>query len=88
MTLSLSHRLVWTAANDDFNPFNTMGMIVYFKTCVPMDLETHNLPIIMLKGEDWDPVNVGLGNGQSRIKWKCKQFGLWKLECQNGRWQQ
>jgi hypothetical protein len=26
----------------------------------------HNLPIIMLTGEDWDPVNVGFGNGRSR----------------------
>jgi hypothetical protein len=31
-----------------------------------MDWETHNLPIIMLLSEDYDPVNVGLGNGQSR----------------------
>jgi hypothetical protein len=49
--------------NDDFIPFNTTGVIVYFKTCVPTDWETHNLPISMLTGEDWDPVNVGLGNG-------------------------
>jgi hypothetical protein len=26
----------------------------------------HNLPIIMLTGEDWDPINVGFGNGRSR----------------------
>jgi hypothetical protein len=58
--------------SDDFIPFNTTGMIVYFETCVPTDGETCNLPIIMLTGEDWDPVNVGLGNGQSRDKWKCK----------------
>jgi hypothetical protein len=31
-----------------------------------MDWETHNLPIIMLTGEDWDPVNVGFGNGRSK----------------------
>jgi hypothetical protein len=30
-----------------------------------MDWETRNLPIIMLTGEDWDPVNVGFGNGHS-----------------------
>jgi hypothetical protein len=52
--------------NDDFIPFNTMGTIVYFESHVPMDWETHNLPIIMLTGEDWDPVNVGFGNGYSR----------------------
>jgi hypothetical protein len=52
MTLSLSHHLVLTAVSDDFIPFNTTGMTVYFKTCVPMDWETHNLPIIVLKGED------------------------------------
>jgi hypothetical protein len=39
---------------------------VYFETHVPADWETHNLPIIMLTGEDWDLVNVGLDNGQSR----------------------
>jgi hypothetical protein len=52
--------------NDDFIPFNTMGTIVYFESRVPMDWEMHNLPIIMLTGEDWDPVNVGFGNGHSR----------------------
>jgi hypothetical protein len=31
-----------------------------------MDWEMRNLPIIMLTGEDWDPVNVGFGNGCSR----------------------
>jgi hypothetical protein len=31
-----------------------------------MDWPSHNLPIIMLTGEDWDLVNVGLGNGCSR----------------------
>ncbi len=49
--------------NDDFIPFNTMGTIVYFETHVLTDWETSNLPIIMLTGEDWDLVNVGLGNG-------------------------
>jgi hypothetical protein len=52
--------------NDDFISFNTTGTIVYFETHVPADWETHNLPIIMLTGEDWDLVNVGLDNGQSR----------------------
>ncbi len=45
--------------NHDFIPFNTMGTIVYFESCVPTDWKTHNLPIIMLTGEDWDPVNIG-----------------------------
>jgi hypothetical protein len=40
----------------DFIPFNTMGTIVYFETHLLTDWETHNLPIIMLTGEDWDPV--------------------------------
>jgi hypothetical protein len=52
--------------NDDFIPFNTMGTIVYFESRVPTDWEMHNLPIIMLTGEDWDPVNIGFGNGCSR----------------------
>jgi hypothetical protein len=52
--------------NEAFIPFNTTGTIVYFETRVPMDWETRNLPIIMLTGEEWDPVNVGLGTGQSR----------------------
>jgi hypothetical protein len=42
--------------NDDFIPFNTMGTIVYFNTHELTDWGTHNLPIIMLTGEDWDPV--------------------------------
>jgi hypothetical protein len=52
--------------NDDFIPFNTTGTIVYFKSHMPTDWETCNLPIIMLTGKDWDPVNIGLGNGCSR----------------------
>jgi hypothetical protein len=52
--------------NHDFIPFNTMGTIVYFESRVLMDWETCNLPIIMLTGKDWDPVNVGFGNGCSR----------------------
>jgi hypothetical protein len=39
---------------------------VYFESRVPTDWEMHNLPIIMLTDEDWDPVNVGFGNGHSR----------------------
>jgi hypothetical protein len=31
-----------------------------------MDWEMRNLPIIMLTGEDWDPINVGFGNGRNR----------------------
>ena len=49
--------------NKAFIPFNTMGTIVYFETCVPIDWEMRNLPIIMLTGEEWDPANVRLGNG-------------------------
>jgi hypothetical protein len=52
--------------NDDFILFNTTGTIVYFESRVPTDWETCHLPIIMLTGEDWDPVNVGFGNGHSR----------------------
>jgi hypothetical protein len=47
--------------SDDFIPFYTTGTIVYFESRVPMDWETRNLPIIMLTGEDWHPVNVGFG---------------------------
>jgi hypothetical protein len=43
-----------------------MGTIVYFESRVPMDWEMHNLQIIMLTGEDWDPLNVEFGNGHSR----------------------
>jgi hypothetical protein len=52
--------------NDDFTPFNTTETIVYFASRVLTDWEMHNLPIIMLTCEDWDPVNVGFGNGRSR----------------------
>jgi hypothetical protein len=60
--------------NDDFIPFNTTGTIVYFESHVLMDWETHNLPIIMLTGEDWDLVNVGFGNGCSR-----EQAEMWMI---------
>ncbi len=67
--------------NDDFIPFNTMGTIVYFESRVPTDWETCNLPIIMLTGEDWDPVNVGFGNGHSREQAESNAdnliFGNW-----------
>jgi hypothetical protein len=66
ITLSLSHSLVSTAMMTSLLPFNTMGTIVYFESHVPTDWETCNLPIIMLTGEDLDPVNVGFGNGHSR----------------------
>jgi hypothetical protein len=58
--------------NEAFIPFNTTGTIVYFETRVPTDWETRNLPIIMLTGEEWDPVNVGLGTGQSREQAKMQ----------------
>ncbi len=60
--------------NDDFIPFNTMGTIVYFESCVLKDWETHYLPIIMLTGEDWDPVNVGFGNGHHREQAEMQTF--------------
>jgi hypothetical protein len=47
-------------------PSIPMGTIVYFESRVPTDWEMHNLPILMLTGEDWDLVNVGFGNGRSR----------------------
>jgi hypothetical protein len=47
---------------------------VYFESRVPTDWETRNLPIIMLTGENWEPVNIGLGNGQSR-----EQAEMWKI---------
>jgi hypothetical protein len=43
--------------NKAFIPFNTMVTIVYFETHVLTDWEMHNLPIIMLTGEEWDPAN-------------------------------
>jgi hypothetical protein len=70
--------------NDDFIPFNTMGTIVYFKTCVPTDWETRNLPINMLSGEDWDPMNVGLGNGQSSEQ--AEMQTIWSLETGVPKW--
>jgi hypothetical protein len=60
--------------NDDFIPFNTTGTIVYFESRVPTDWETRNLQIIMLTGEDWDLLNIGLGNGHSR-----KQAKMWMI---------
>jgi hypothetical protein len=46
------------------------------------------LPIIMLTGEEWDPVNVRLGNRQSREQQRWEELGLWSLEYQKGKWQQ
>jgi hypothetical protein len=61
--------------NDDFIPFNTTrGRLGIFESHVPTNWETHNLPIIMLTGEDWDPVNVGFGNGRSR-----EQAEMWTI---------
>jgi hypothetical protein len=60
--------------NDDFIPFNTTGTIVYFESRELMDWETCNLPIIVLTGEDWDPVNVGLGNRHSK-----EQAEMWMI---------
>jgi hypothetical protein len=48
--------------NETFIPFNNMGTIAHFDNHVPTDWETCNLPIIILTGEEWDLVNVGLGN--------------------------
>jgi hypothetical protein len=61
-------------SNDDFIPFNTRGTIVYFESRVPTDWEMCNLPNIMFTGEDWDPVNVGFGNGHSR-----EQAEMWTI---------
>jgi hypothetical protein len=89
--------------NEAFIPFNTTGTIVYFETRVPTDWETCNLPIIMLTGEEWDPVNVGLGTGRSREqaemrtirslesgvpKWKMAVFKQCKLDSRMEQWGQ
>jgi hypothetical protein len=53
--------------NAIFIPFDTTGTIVYFESRVPTDWEARNLPILLLTGEQWDPVCVELGpNGSSR----------------------
>jgi hypothetical protein len=103
MTLSLSHSLVSTAMTTSFLCFNTTRMFVYFKTHVLTDQETCNLPIIMLTGEDWDLVNVGLGNGHSRElaemqmiqsletgvpKWKMAVMKQCKMDSQVEQWGQ
>jgi hypothetical protein len=89
--------------NDDFIPFNTTGRIVYFESCVPTDWEMRNLPIIMLTGEDWDPVNVGFDNGRSReqaemrtiqsleigvTKWKMAAMKQREMDSQVEQWGQ
>jgi hypothetical protein len=73
--------------NKAFIPFNTTGTIVYFETCVPMDWETCNLPIIMLTGEEWDPVNVGLGTGQSREQAEMRMIRSLESGVPNRKWQ-
>jgi hypothetical protein len=54
-------------AHEAFIPFDTTGTIVHFESRVPTDWERDHLPVILLTGERWDPVEVQLGpNGRSR----------------------
>jgi hypothetical protein len=89
--------------NYDFIPFNTRETIVYFESHVPADWQTRNLPVTMLTGEDWDPVNVGFGNGRSReqaemrtirsleigvTKWKMAVMKQCEMDSQVEQWGQ
>ena len=50
-------------ADDAFIPFRTMGTTVYFNSRTLTEWEERNLPVILLTGDTWDPVNVDLGVG-------------------------
>jgi hypothetical protein len=39
-----------------FIPFDTMGTVVHFDTRVPTEWEKSNLPVVLLTGEDWNPL--------------------------------
>jgi hypothetical protein len=39
-----------------FIPFDTMGTVVHFNTRVPTNLEKSHLPVVLLTGEDWNPL--------------------------------
>jgi hypothetical protein len=39
-----------------FIPFDTMGTAVHFNTRVPTEWEKSNLPVVLLTGEDWNPL--------------------------------
>jgi hypothetical protein len=39
-----------------FIPFNTMGTVVHFESRVPTEWEKMHLPVILITGEDWSPM--------------------------------
>ena len=39
-----------------FSPFDTMGTVVHFNTRVPTKWEKSHLPVVLLTGEDWNPL--------------------------------
>ena len=43
-----------------FIPFNTMGAVVHFESCVPTEWETTHFPFILLTADSWYPTTVDM----------------------------
>ena len=50
-------------ADEAFIPFRSTGTVISFESRVPTDWEERNLPVILLTGDRWDPINVDLSTG-------------------------
>ena len=51
-----------TEADGALIPFTSNGKVISFELQVPTEWEQHNLPVIFLIGDQWDPINVELGS--------------------------
>ena len=49
-------------ADEAFTPFTSKGTVIRFESRVPTAWEEQNLPVILLTGDQWDPMNVELGS--------------------------
>jgi hypothetical protein len=48
-----------------FIPFDTTGTVVHFDTRVPTEWEKSHLPVTLITGEDWNPLEEVLGHSTS-----------------------
>ncbi|KAG7369925.1 reverse transcriptase RNA-dependent DNA polymerase [Nitzschia inconspicua] len=52
------HEVFGIETDKAFIPFDTTGTIVHFTSRVPTDWEQKHLPVIILTGEEWDPLKI------------------------------
>ena len=45
-------------ADESFTSFTSKGTVISFESQVQTKWEEHNLPVIYLIGDQWDPMNV------------------------------